>query len=60
MQIFYKTKSEKTFSLEINQEDTMQKLSGKIQDKGRIKPSNVCLQWFRLKRYFISIQLKKM
>lgn len=53
-------KSEKTFSLEINQEDTTQKVSGKIQDKGGIKPSNVCLQWFRLKRYFISIQLKKM
>ena len=41
MQTFYKAKNEKTVSLEINPEETMQQVTEKIQDKGGIGPCNV-------------------
>ena len=41
MQTFYKAKNEKTVSLEINPEETMQQVTENIQDKGGIGPCNV-------------------
>ena len=40
IKIFYKAKNGKTVSLEINPEETMQQVIGKIQDKGGIRPCN--------------------
>ena len=43
MQICYKAKSRKTAGMEINAEKSMQQVTEKNQDKGRIRPCNEVL-----------------
>ena len=57
-QIFYKTKSRKTISLEINPEETMQQVTDKIQDKQRIGPCNLSLTYIDTRCHCGSFTLK--